>query len=277
MLSQVLVTNIQGDLLILNLDQVNENVFIENIEGLDPVKATLVSSTFSTLDGAQFQNSRREPRNIKLTLGLEPDWAVERVKDIRDHLYRFLMPKMKINLMFLDDTTETGVDTNDISGIVESFESTLFTSEPSVTISIVCYDPDFVSHDVKTVNGNTVSDSSTFTIDYEGTVESGMVFALNLNRSLSELTIKCTSPDGTVRTMDFAYPLLSGDVLEVSTVPGDKRVSLIRSGVKTPILYTMARLSKCIGLWPGLNVFNVYAIGAAIPFTISYYDRFGGL
>ena len=277
MLSQVLVTNNQGDLLVLNLDQVNENVFIENIEGLDPVKATLVSSTFSTLDGAQFQNSRREPRNIKLTLGLEPDWAVERVKDIRDHLYRFLMPKMKIDLMFLDDTTETGVDTNDISGIVESFEATLFSAEPSVTISIICYDPDFVAHDDIVVPGNTVSDSSTFSIDYKGTVESGMVFALNVNRTVNELTIKCTSPDGTIRTMDFAFPFVSGDVLEVSTVPGDKRVSLIRAGVKTPILYSLARLSKWIDLWPGLNYFNVYATGAAIPFTISYYERFGGL
>jgi hypothetical protein len=277
MLSQVLVTNNQGDLLVLNLNQVNDNVIIENIEGLDPVKATLVSSTFSTLDGAQFQNSRREPRNIVLTLGLEPDWAVERVKDIRDHLYRFLMPKMKIDLKFLDDTTETGVDTNDISGVVESFQAKLFSAEPSVEVSIMCFDPDFVAHDITTVSEDTVSDSSTFAIDYEGTVEAGMLFTMNFNRTESEFTIKCTSPDGTVRTMDFSFAFLSGDVLEVSTVPGDKRVSLIRAGIKTPILYSLARLSKWIDLWPGSNYFNVYATGAAIPFTISYYNRFGGL
>lgn len=275
MLQQILLTNSQGSILELNLNDVSSGIVVDSVDGLDPVKATLVSSSFSTLDGGRFQSSRRDVRNIVLHLAIEPNWALETVQTVRKRIYDFFMPKSKIMFQFYDSLT--GLNSADISGYVESCETPLFSQEPMVDVSIMCYDPDFVDHNVTTVSQSTVATSATFNIDYTGTVETGIKFALNLNRSLSEFTIKSTTGDGTVRTMDFAYALVSGNVLEVSTVPGNKYVDLIVSGVRTPILYSLARLSKWIDLQPGSNIFNVYAVGAAIPFTISYYKRYGGL
>lgn len=275
MLQQILLTNSQGSVLTLNLNDVSSGIVVDSVDGLDPVKATLVSSSFSTMDGGRFQSSRRDVRNIVLHLAIEPNWSIETVQTVRKRIYDFFMPKSKIMFQFYDSLT--GLNSADISGYVESCETPLFVQEPMVDVSILCYDPDFVDHNVTSVSQNTVATAATFDIDYDGTVETGIKFALNLNRSLSEFTIKSTTGDGTVRTMDFAYSLVSGDVLEVSTVPGNKYVDLIVGGVRTPILYSLARLSKWIDLQPGSNLFNVYAVGAAIPFTISYYKRYGGL
>ncbi len=275
MLTEVVVTNSQGNILVLELNDDITGVLVESIEGLDPVKATLVSSSFSTLDGATFQSSRREPRNIKFRLGLEPDYTTDSVQSLRKQIYDFFMPKAKITMQFYDSAG--GLNSNDISGVVESTETALFTSEPAVDISVMCFDPDFVSNDSTVVASGTVADASYLTVNYPGTTESGFKFALALNRALSAFTIKHVAPDGTIRTMDFSYALLSGDVLTVNTIPGQKAVTLLRAGVTTSVLYSMARLSKWIDLQPGANYFNVYAVGATIPFTITYYNRYGGL
>lgn len=275
MLESVVITNSQGNILVLNLNDAATGILVESVEGLDPVKATLVSSSFSTLDGATFQSSRREPRNLKFRLGLEPDYASDTVQSLRKQVYDFFMPKSKIIMQFYD--TAGGLNSDDITGIVESTETPLFTSDPAVDISVMCYDPDFVSHDAVVVSSGTVADASYLTVNYLGTTESGFKFALAINRSLSAFTIKHLSPDGTIRTMDFSYAFLSGDVLTVNTVPGGKYVELLRGGVKSSLLYAMARVSQWIDLQPGANYFNVYAVGASIPFTITYNNRYGGL
>lgn len=278
MLSQVLVTNSQGDLLVMSLDQVSDEIIIESIEGLDPVKATLVSSGFATLDGAQYQTSRRETRNLIFHLGLEPNYAEGRVKDVRDRLYKFFMPKMKVQCLFLDDSTLTGTDTHDIEGIVESCETPLFVAEPAVDISIMCYDPDFIAHDETSVVGSTSSvTTDSLEIEYTGTVESGFLFALSIDRVLNELTIKNTAPDGSFQQADFAYPFVADDVLYVNSTRGEKSVEVLRAGVRTPILYAMSRQSNWMELQRGSNFFSAYATGASIPYEITYHNRLGGL
>ncbi len=44
MLTKLDVSTVQGDLLTLQLDDVSEGLVVLEVEGLDPVKATLVSS-----------------------------------------------------------------------------------------------------------------------------------------------------------------------------------------------------------------------------------------
>lgn len=273
MLIKVEVRNPAGTLLTLMLDDDSSGYIVEGIEGLDPVKATLVSSSFANLDGSQFQSARRENRNIIVKIDLRPDFVTQTVRGLRQALYSFFMTKSEVSLRFYDSD---GTIVN-IMGRVESCETALFSQEPRVDVSIMCFDPDFLEMDSIVVSGSTVSTTTEFDINYDGTVESGILFELNLNRSLSDFTIYHRAPDGIIRQLNFSAALLSGDKLTISTVTGNKYINLLRSGTTSSLLYGMPPQSAWIELQPGLNHLRVYAVGAAIPFTITYAVRHGGL
>lgn len=276
MITLVEVRNLAGTLLTLSLDDISNGYLIEDIDGLDPVKATLVSSSYAKKDGAQYQSARREPRNIVLTLSLEPDYVTQDVRGLRNALYTWFMSKSQVNLRFHD----SGGLIVSIDGVVESMESVLFTKEPKVNISVMCFDPDFLEiepADPVELSGFTVSDTTEFFTQYKGTVDTGFVFALNLNRSLSDFTIYLRPPDGSSRTLDFSASLISGDVLKISTVSGDKYVTLTRSGVTSSLLYGRSPQSDWLELQNGFNYMRVYATGSPIPFDITYRNRYGGL
>jgi len=273
MLTKVEVRNTLGLLLTLELEDVSDGLVLEDIQGLDPVKATLVSSGFANLDGVQFQSSRREARNLVLILGLEPDYVTQTVYGLRRQLYSFFMPKSLVSLRLFDSEGLTV----DIQAMVEDFNTSLFSKEPQVNIPMTCFDPDFVELTPIVVAGNTVSTSTEFNIPYDGTVETGIEFKLNLDRSLSAFTIYHRPADDQIRTLNFAASLISGDVLTINTVVGSKAVTLLRSSVISSLLYAQDPQSNWIELLKGDNHFRVYATGAAIPFTITYTPRHGGL
>lgn len=272
MLVKVEVRTRQGNLLSLPLEDISDGIIVGDIEGLDPVKATLVSSSFAGLDGQQYQSSRRDLRNIRIKLDLDPD-PTDTVRDLRNRLYGFFMPKSEVDLRFY---MEDGLTVN-ISGRVESFEAQLFTAEPAADISIICFDPDFQGLAPVVISGNTVSTNAEFLINYEGTVETGIEFTLLPNRTLTEFAIYHRAPDDTMRILEFAAPLAVGDMLNISTVSGSKGATLLRTGTSTSVLYGISPQSNWTELASGPNYFTVYAVGAAIPFQIKYVNKYGGL
>jgi len=272
MLVQVEVRTPNGDLLTLPLEDIDNGLIVQEVEGLDPVKATLVSTSFAQMPGAQYQSSRRETRNITIKLGLDPDPLTETVRGLRNRLYAFFMPQSSISLRFVMDDLEV-----DIEGRVETFESALFTQEPVVDISIICFDPDFWDATPVVMNGSTVSSTTETPVTYEGTVETGLLFTLNVDRTLSEFTLYHRAPNDDIRVLDFSAPLEAGDVLTISTVSGLKGATLTRMGVDSSVLYGISPQSTWTEFMPGDNFVRVYAEGAAIPYSIEYTTRYGGL
>lgn len=274
MLTRVDVSTPQGDLLSFQLDDDDSGFVLQNIDGLDPVKATLTSSSFAGVDGAQFQSARRETRNIVMTVGLEPNPLTDTVRGLRNRLYAFFMPTTKVNLTFYDDE---GPDVT-ISGVVEDSPSTLFTADPAMSISIICFKPDFLGMVLGHIgDGITTSGTSGRLIAYPGTSKTGTVFTLNVNRTLNDFTIYHQPPNDDLRQLDFSAPLVSGDVLTISSVSGDKGVTLNRSGSISSLLYGMSPQSSWIEFMPGDNLITFYATGAGVPYTIDYVSRYGGL
>jgi hypothetical protein len=282
LLNAVDVKNSRGSVLSLPLDDISAGFVVKEIKGLDPVKATLVSSSFANMDGEQYHSSRREGRDIVLSLGLEPDWATVDVKTLRDQLYDFFMPKTPATLTFkmFDKFTQSvlaqTLDLN-IDGRIESFEAPLFTQEPGVDISIRCFDPDFVDPNPVEVDGMSTSGLTEGIFTYDGTVDTGIVFTFKPDRAMAEFTIYHRPPDQTLRTTDVSYPFLAGDVVEISSVQGSKYATLTRAGVKSSILYAVSPQANWIELQPGDNNFRVYATGAAVPWSMVYTNKYGGL
>lgn len=273
MITKLDILSSRGGFLSLPLADVVSGYIVENIEGTDPVKATLVSTSFAQQDGAHFQSSRRETRNLKLRVSLEPDWVVDTVRSLRNRLYNTLMPKTAVDLTFLMDD---GLEAK-ISGRVETCEAPMFVQKPAVDISILCFDPDFIDPDPILVNGVSTAGTTPILINYDGTVETGVLFKLLVDRSISEFTIYHQASDGTLRSMEFAAPLLADDVLTISTVSGSKFATRTRGGTDSSVLFGVSPQANWFEFTPGSNTFRVYAEGDPIPYTILYSNRYGGL
>lgn len=273
MLTRVEVTTRQGTLLKLPLEDVSNGYIVEEIQGLDPVKATLVSSSFAQIDGEQYHSSRREARNIKIKLGLEPDFVNTSVSSLRNRLYGFLMPKTEVTLRFVHDD---GLEV-DILARVETFETPLFTKEPEVDVSLMCFSPDFYDPTPVNISGMTTDLTTETLVHYAGSVEAGITFDLSVDRSLNEFTIYHRPPDGSLRSLAFVSPLVAGDALHISTISGTKGAALTREGVVTSMLWGVAPQSDWIEFQPGDNHIRVYATGVGIPFNIQYTTKYGGL
>lgn len=274
MLTQVEVSTTQGQTLVLPLEYTDNGYLIREVEGLDPVKAVLVSSSFANQDGEQYQSSRREARNIIIKLGMIMG-AAGSVRDLRARLYSIFMPKSIVRLRFIsDEVDEPAVD---IYGRVESCFAPLFVKEPIATISLMCHQPDFYDPVVVSIPGNTVSNVTEFQVDYSGSIETGFKFSMTLNRNLNEFTIFHRSSDNSLSTLEFSEPLLSGDTITISTVFGEKGAILTREDSNRSVLYGVTPVSNWINLFPGTNYIRVYAEGAAIPFVIEYNNKVGGL
>lgn len=273
MLSRVEVRTSRGTLLTLPLEDVENGYIIEEIGGLGPTKATLVTSSTANEDGEQYHSSRREARDITFKIGLEPDYVSNSVQSLRNRLYSFFMPKSEVYLRFVDDQNPTV----DIVGRVESCDPAIFSNEPAMDISVHCFSPDFVVPQTTVLAGTTVENDTAVSIDYAGTVESGIVLTLNVNRDENAFTVYNLGPDGMLRQLDFSALLVAGDVVRISTVPGAKSATLTRAGVPTSVLYGVTPQSYWIDLQQGINNVRVYATGTPIPYTIEYLTRYGGL
>jgi hypothetical protein len=275
MIDKIEVRTPSGTLLTFLLEDPDTGYVIKSVDGLGPTKATIVSSPYAKVAGSQYQSSHRESRNILIKIKLDPDYVTDSMLALRTRLYSFFMSGQAVSLrLFRDDGLIV-----DIDGHVESCEPDIFSIDPTMDISIINTLPDFIDTTPVVVSGNTVSTSTMTTLAYpsNGAVESGIELVLNVNRTLTEFTIYHQPADGVVRSFDFAYNLVSGDIVKITTNVSQKAVKLVRSGVETKILSAKSPQSTWITLQPGDNLFRVYAVGAAIPYTLTYTERYGGL
>lgn len=266
------VTNWRGQTLTLNMEEDEGGIQVAEVEGLDPVKAALTSSN-SVLDGEEFQHAKRGPRNIVIKADLEPDFDTETYFSLRRKLYKHFPTKSQVDLRFY---LTTGLSL-DIKGIVEEISAPSFEQDPTVQISLMCFQPDFLDPRVLTISGNTVSDNTNTVIDYPGDIEVGVVLVLNPERPVDAITMYNTNEGGRLDQLDFTLDLEAGDQLVISSLAGAKGVTLTRDGVSSSVLYGRSSQSSWIQLFEGLNEFRVYATGDPIPYELEYVVRYGGI
>lgn len=273
MLERVDVISAQGDLMSMPLDNDGYGLQIVDIGGLGPVKASLVSSSFAGVDKEQYQSASRGKRNLTMKVELYPDPADDSVFAMRQRLYGYFMTKSEVTLRFY---LENGLDVT-INGRVESCDPDIFSAEPAMDIVILCFDPDFYNPEVSTVETTTTQGNFETLIPYSGTIETGVVFTMVLDRDLSEFTLYHRLPNGQLEQMDFELALLNGDILTISTVSGDKHATLTRAGSTSSVLYAVSPTSRWIELYPGENTVRIFDAGALIPYSIQYNTKYGAL
>jgi hypothetical protein len=265
--------NAAGAVLILPLQDISGGYTLQSVTGMDPVKANIVTSSSATRDGTEYESASRGNRDLVLKIGFAPDWALTTAKLLRDNLYNWFMTKQYVELRFYEDS---GLVVS-IVGRVESNDSPRFTADPDATISVVCFLPDFIGMTNEVVSGNSVADSTESTINYAGTSETGFLFTLNVNRTVSGFSLYQRGLDSVQYELDFVADLVAGDVVTISTQSGNKFATLTHAGVNSSILYGISPSSPWLVLTPGANKMRLQISGAPVPYSIAYTDKYGGL
>lgn len=264
------------------MDDASAGYVVKEIDGLDPVNATLTSSTMAQLDGAQFQNAVLTTRNITIKLGLEPDYVNNTVDSLRSALYDYLLPMANIQLGFYKDGTLFAVT----SGQVESFENSMFSNDPEIDISIICYDPAFYAPEPVTVSGTTTTGTDTTTITYDGTTPTGIIFDLTVNQDCLGFTVYNTDPlfNSQVYSLNQNELMESPDIITINSIPGQKSIIDTTSGTPRSILYYVDPAATWPLLSKGDNQFRVYFNDAVdgedlgpMNWTLSYTPKYAGL
>lgn len=251
---------------------------VRNINGLDPVKASVSTSPFGAVDGASYTGSSVLTRNIVLTLHPNPDWKTWTFEALRQLLYSYFMPKRATRLVFYSDD----MDPVEISGIVESVEVNMFSKDPELIISIICPDPYFTSVEPIIITGSSVrSGGAPVVIHYDGTIEAGINVKLNFVSGPSPTGIVVQVEDPAVTSLSAVASVTASMYFEMSSVPTKKFAQNVdtNTGVITNLL--SKSVIKDGSAWPmldpGENEFLVITDKGAQDWTLTYFERFGGL
>jgi phage-related protein len=251
-------------------------VQIRNIEGLEPVKASVNTSLFGSVDGAAYTGASVPSRNIVLTIHPNPDWHTWKYEDLRKLIYSYFMSKKPVRLVFYSDE-DSPVE---IFGIVESVDNSIFSKDQEFNVSVICPDPYFTSLDPKVITGQSIrSGGAPRVVTYNGSVETGIRVKVSFSSGTPPTAIGIQIGDPKVSYFNVTATVGSTLYLDMSSVAMQKYIQnvSIGSGVITNLLSKMQEGSK----WPlfqqGDNNFSVITDQGVQDWELSFYERFGGL
>ena len=123
MINSVLVTGAYGDSIELMLWDESNGYIVEEIEGLGPVDANIVSTNYASFDGSQFQSARRSPRNIIFKIGFATKHPTFSAEELRRRLSNIFRTKSQVSMLFKSDKNYL------INGYVETNEPSIFSKD----------------------------------------------------------------------------------------------------------------------------------------------------
>ena len=308
MIKSITVTNPKNESLKLILKNpiASGGIAVLDVDGLGPPKASVNSTVISTMDGVRINSVRAGSRNVVLTLA----FVGTDVEAIRHETYRYFPLKKTVGL-----TIETDHRTLETYGTVESNEPDIFSQQEGTSISIVCeesflrasdnygltvedyYDvhPQFTfpfenssgsgSLTEKVIEFSRIDMSQSESIHYWGDVDTGAIFHITALGPV--VTPSVFNPDtGQILTIDsdkvadiMGSGIVSGDEIFISTVKGQKSVTLERSGSPYNIMNALGTNVSWIQLESGDNTISYKATSGVenIRFEVIYRPLFEGV
>lgn len=256
---------------------------IQQISGLGPVKATINTADFSTMDGSIYNSARISARNIVMTLIFLDNPNVETMRQLS---YKYFPIKKRIKLVI-----ETDNRLAEIYGYVESNEPVIFSQRETTQISIICPNPYFYSSGLegeqltifsgfekrfqfpwsnesvteKLIETGVILKNQTQTVYYQGDGDVGINIEMVAMGGIGSITI-ANLTTGEVMKLDSAKlesltgsAIVLGDELYISTIKGQKSIILLRNGEYINILNCLDKDVSWFQLVKGDNVFHLDA------------------
>lgn len=252
----------------LTFNQVGGAYTITEIEGLSPAEADIQTSTQALIDGEKFNSAKIQMRTLNIAFAIE--YSAEH---FRMEAYKVLHAKKKVKVSYKSDMRDVYIE-----GYVKSMPITHFEPKQVVTVSILCPDPYWKG--AETIINELASVASAFHFPFASTATPELVFGtIEVGESISidndgaaecGLTIECQAIDTITNpkiinymTNDYFqvnYTLQAGDLLRITTYPGNKAVRLLRDGEWLNLFNYVKNGSTWLQLDIGSNEF-VYTVG----------------
>lgn len=301
MIKSLTVTNQKGKKLKLELRKPETSgLIVQSITGLGPPKATINTTELATNDGALFNSSRTQTRNIVISLMMMFEPTIE---DARQKTYEYFPIKQKVSLLI-----ETDNRLVEAKGFVESNEPDIFSKAETTQISIICPDPYF--YDIQKsevvfagvrprfeypfsnesvvenllIMGEITQDTRANLI-YKGDVDTGVIIRIRArgdakNISLYNVVTRESMFINTDKIEELTgLPFAQGDEIIINTTRGSRNVQLLRKGVYTNVFSIRDKDSDWFQLSVGDNIFNFIAEEGTENLTVvfSYQNAYGGI
>ena len=229
--------------------------FIKKIEGLGPVKASINTSSAANKAGVNYVSSKKEPRNIVLTLGLRST-SVRSVEYYRQYLYKMFRIGRGVTINVITDNRNVVT-----FGYVEYCEPDIFSSEEDVVISIMCPDSNMkkTTENTQVISWNTPNNLFNLNLTTDG--ECNVGFRLELTFGVAGVPIFSSGYTFVANLSDIkngsTNGILARDKLILNTNYGEKGVYILRDNVQYSILDVITYKSKWFDLSYGLNTFSL--------------------
>lgn len=225
---------------------------VKSITGLEPPPID-VSIGDKAFEGGIYQGRRPQNREIVVTLGFQPNYAIgEDVGTLRTALNVLLNPKLDALLRFrlLNEAETEWVQT---SGHIKRMEQNPFSKDPEIQITMPCTSPYFENAASFLASPGALSGLSTFTITNLGDAPTGFFLVLVLNTNINPFKI---SNSNNSKWMQFNYAFLNGDRIWIDTRAGQRSVKRTRSSVDLNLLPLMTEDSSWLQLDGGATVLD---------------------
>ena len=200
-------------------DESNKQVV--SIQGLAPVPATINTSVAAGIDGARFNSSRLEPRNIVILLHLTNPLTT------RQALENALPTKGRVTFRYT-----TGSRSVEIDGYIDSWECDLFSIAEMVQISIICPDPYFRA---QTQISKTLAVSGETDLGATSSIDNGVTIIATITGSHVNAITIANITDRRSPYVKIVDSFQVGDIVTIVTKRGEKSVTRTRSTTTTNI------------------------------------------
>lgn len=245
---------------VLKLDD-SSGVTVYEIEGLNPVKAEINKTKNVGFNGVKISSAHIDERNltIKMAILWDPETA-------RQKLYDFLRPASNVRFRFVGDTKDVWIE-----GCVEDLDISFFSMYQTAQAVILCPEPFWKDTEEQMIEMKNVTPTFTFPITTDGPfvlgryaditevlahnsgeVETGMKFIMTASGEVKNPIIfnKYTG-----EYIGINMTLNAGDVVEITTNVGNKKITLFRDSAQTNIFNFKRSGSVWLTLRRGDNVF----------------------
>lgn len=307
MLKYVTITNYLGKSMTYTFDNPTiddeSGLFITEIEGLGPVKATINMTSLATADGSIYNSTRLEGRNIVIKARFT---YAKTIEEARLMSYRYFPIGHKVTFVIKTDNRLVKTE-----GYVESNEPVIFSKECEMQVSILCESPFYLSIDedgteitnfsnvvplfefpfsnedatTPLLEFGTIINKKESTVYYDGDAETGCIIRIHAIGTVENISIyKIRTGEKMVIDTDkleamTGDKLIYGDTIEICTLKGNKYIRLTRAGVVTNVLNILGKDSDWFQLDRGDNVFAYTAEEGEenVQFTIESQIIFEGV
>ena len=285
MLLGMTVTNALQQSLYLSLSKPEESGFIvRSIDGLGSPTSNISMTEYATIDGSRYNNARSTKRSITLKLDYMEKPTIEHSRRLA---YQLFPVKGRVELKFHTDLPMVYTT----HGYVESNSPDIFSQKSGCTISILCPDPFFHAEGSQSVPFNSVDPAFEFPFEnpieertlivgeinadlvkdiyYDADQPVGLVVRISLREATGNLTIRNVTTDDSITLSDERVTSLTGaalqdgDTIVLSTVKGNKYITLARVEEGEEVLYNILGAIESYTSWLILNPgYNTYVIQA---------------